>query len=688
MRVYLLLLFCYGFCLPVSGQVLREKAPKESFGDSIIGPPVMLEMQVISASRRQAVSAKLPYALHVVNLPSESANMPRSTPEALKEVPGVFLQQTNQGGGSPFIRGLTGNQTLILVDGIRVNNSTFRYGPNQYLNTIDPFSIQKVEVLRGSGSVQYGSDAIGGVVQLFTKEPAFTAQQQFSGKLTGRYWNSNMEKTGSAEFNISGPQAAFLGIVGVKDFGDLLGGDTTGLQSPSGYTETDVYLKAKWKITESSELTLSNQFVQQNNVAVFHKVKLENYDLNEMGIQARNLAYIKFSTKSSNPIFQQLNINASLTHSLEERESRKNTSFIATQERDRVNTSNLSAELFSTFTDKWTANTGAELYHDGIRSSRKTINGEDGSEKSLRGLYPDHSSYLNGSVYTLHHLSSGRFNLEAGARYNWLSAALNDIDLGQIAVNPNAFVVNAGTSYHIKNHHVYLSFNSGYRAPNIDDMGTLGIVDFRYELPAYSLKPEKNYNTEAGYKYVTNQWNIGTAIYYNKLSNLITQVQTGQEINGYKVYQKVNNGEAIIRGIEGYIKWNAANRLYFDGFASFNHGQNVTDAEPLRRIPPLNGYFSIKYKLPLMYLKGEVSWADDQTRLAKGDKDDNRIPIGGTPGWKVFNLYSGYNFKPFQLRLSVQNLFDRDYRTHGSGINAVGRSFWISTQFNFSSGKL
>lgn len=83
-----------------------------------------------------------------------------------------------------------------------------------------------------------------------------------------------------------------------------------------------------------------------------------------------------------------------------------------------------------------------------------------------------------------------------------------------------------------------------------------------------------------------------------------------------------------------------------------------------------------------MYLKAEVSWADDQTRLAKGDKEDNRIPIGGTPGYKVLNLYSGYNLKPFQFRLGIQNLFNQNYRTHGSGINSVGRSFWVSAQFN------
>lgn len=82
----------------------------------------------------------------------------RTAPEALAAMPGLFVQKTNHGGGSPFMRGLTGNQVLLLVDGIRLNNSTFRYGPNQYLNTVGVFSIAHVEALRGSGSVQYGSD--------------------------------------------------------------------------------------------------------------------------------------------------------------------------------------------------------------------------------------------------------------------------------------------------------------------------------------------------------------------------------------------------------------------------------------------------------------------------------------------------------------------------------------------------
>lgn len=641
------------------------------------------EIRVVSASRQYSSSFGLPYAINVINQPSQSANMPRSTPEALANVPGVFVQKTNHGGGSAFIRGLTGNQTLILIDGIRMNNSTFRYGPNQYLNTIDPFTIQQIEVLRGSGSVQYGSDALGGVIQVFAKEPVFSDQKNFNGSVNARYWNSNMEKTANAELNYSGTKISFSGIVSIKDFGDLVGGDTTGRQSPSGYTEADAHFKARFKISESAELTLANQFVQQKNVDVYHKVRLENFKLNEMGIQNRNLSYLKLRVKNSNPAFHQLNIIASLNNTLEERNSQKNNSLILTNETDKISTANLSVELFSTLSDYWTANSGTEFYYDKIWSSRKTTNNQNGSMASIRGLYPDKSSYLNASIYTLQHLNLGRFSIEAGARYNWLKASLKDKDLGQINVNPAAFVLNAAINYSLNKHHFYGSFNSGYRAPNIDDMGTLGIVDFRYELPSYELKPEKSYNSETGYKYGTENWNLGMALYYNSLINLITRIQTGGEIGGYKVYRKVNTEKASIKGIEGFLVWRANKQFTIDGFASFNYGQNLTKSEPLRRIPPFNGHLSAKYNLAEFYLKGEVAWADNQSRLAKGDMEDNRIPLGGTPGWQVFNLYSGYNLKPFQVRLSGQNILNADYRTHGSGINSVGRSFWMSLQYDF-----
>lgn len=642
------------------------------------------EVQVLSASRRNTSSANLPFASSVLNLPAQSENIPRTVPESLNIIPGVFVQKTNHGGGSPFIRGLTGNQTLILIDGIRLNNSTFRYGPNQYLNTIDPFSVNKIEVLRGSGSVQYGSDAIGGVIQIFTKDPGYTSENSFRGSVSGRFGSSKMEQSGSTELAYSTSKMVISGILGVKNFGDLIGGDTTGRQSPSGYSQADASLKLKLKLTKNSEFILANQFVQQKDVDVYHKVQLENFNLNKMGLQGRNLSYLKYSIdQGGSSIFRRIDLTGSLNATLEERNSQKNSSQSLGLERDKIKTSNLGIEIFSDLSKKWTVNSGVEYYRDKVNSIRTTTNLQSGAVSTQRGLYPDNSLYSNTSVYSLHHLALGSFNIEGGLRYNWLQAVILDKDLGRMEINPGAFVWNSGLNYSMGKHHIYSSFNTGYRAPNIDDMGTLGIVDFRYELPSYTLKPEKSYNSEIGYKFFSKRFGFGAALYRNKLSDLINRVQTGQIIDGYKVYMKENTEEAVIKGVEGFAEFQVSQNLFFDLFASFNHGRNISKAEPLRRVPPFNGNISMKYKVNRFYMKGEMGWADKQDRLAQGDKDDNRIPAGGTPGWKVLNVYSGYSLKDLQLRLSAQNLFNVDYRTHGSGINSVGRSLWMSLSFDF-----
>ena len=89
------------------------------------------------------------------------------------------------------------------------------------------------------------------------------------------------------------------------------------------------------------------------------------------------------------------------------------------------------------------------------------------------------------------------------------------------------------------------------------------------------------------------------------------------------------------------------------------------------------------YRNNKWFSAAEFQFASHQKRLAQGDKDDNRIPAGGTPGWKVLNFFGGYKFSIVQLNLGVQNIFNEDYRIHGSGINAVGRSAWLSINFNF-----
>jgi hypothetical protein len=111
-------------------------------------------------------------AASVVTRRDLEERLPRSAPDALRFEPGVYVQQTAHGQGSPYVRGLTGQQTIMMFDGIRLNNSTFRQGPNQYFFTIDSRTVQKLEVLRGSASTRYGSDAMGGALLATPIDPS------------------------------------------------------------------------------------------------------------------------------------------------------------------------------------------------------------------------------------------------------------------------------------------------------------------------------------------------------------------------------------------------------------------------------------------------------------------------------------------------------------------------------------
>jgi len=641
---------------------------------------------VVTAQRHQQENLLVPYSVNTISQQHIGDMNSRTTPEALMGTNGVFVQKTNHGGGSPFVRGVTGNQTLILVDGIRLNNSTFRYGPNQYLNTIDPFTIQRIEVAKGTGSVQYGTDAIGGVVQIFTRDPQFaTGKSGVHGRVIGRYMTGNMEKTIRGEANYSGKKFAFITGLVKKNFGDLVGGDTTGRQSPSGYDEWSLDMKAKFLLKENIRLTVAHQFLQQKNVPVYHKVLLENFAVNEMDPQQRLLSYARLDMQGKSRFLKQTEISLSYQQSIEGRNSLKNGSTSLRKEKDRINTLGFNTDIFSEFNDTWTANSGMEIYYDRVGSTREDINTQTGMLSPKRGLYPDASKYGNYSVYSLHHFQWEKWIVDAGVRFNTFDIRINDTTLGNVKISPSAWVGNAALMYEVnKNQTIYASFSSGYRAPNVDDMGTLGIVDFRYEVPTADLRPEKSQHTELGYKVRTKRLSGTIAAYYMHLADLITRVKMeGQVISGYQVYQKENTESAFIKGFETELNWNAIKNLHISGGIAYAYGQSLSKKEPLRRIPPLNGRLISTYRKNKWFAAAEFQFASGQKRLAQGDKDDNRIPAGGTPGWQLLNFYGGYKFSIVQLNAGIQNIFHEDYRTHGSGINGIGRSAWLSVNLNF-----
>ena len=231
---------------------------------------------------------------------------------------------------------------------------------------------------------------------------------------------------------------------------------------------------------------------------------------------------------------------------------------------------------------------------------------------------------------------------------------------------------------------MYANTATAFRAPNIDDLGTLGIVDFRYELPNYQLQPEKSHTIEAGIKVNARNLQASFSAYHLRLYDLIGRIRTADSLQGYAVYQKENITEAYVRGLEAQFKWQWNKYLLLAGHGTYTYGQNTSAAEPLRRIPPFNGRVYLQYSpKPNVGVRAESVFASAQRRLAKGDVDDNRIADNGTPGWHIFNLAASYQYRFYQLNAEFHNMLNKAYRMHGSGVDGIGRSVWVRLSVHF-----
>lgn len=679
MRVKSSLLLLFALTQEINAQVLTDSLSADSTLRRTLAE------LVVTAQRGAAPRFNTPEAIEVVNEKIVRRQQYRTAPEALQAAPGVFVQKTNHGGGSPFLRGLTGNQTLLLIDGIRLSNATFRYGPNQYFNTLDVFGTERFEVLRGGGSVQYGSDALGGAIQAFSLEAALQDKPRWSGAALWRGATHGMEHSGHAGLQCAAKRAAFAGGLTYRDFGDPAGGDTTGRQSPGGYTEFDFDLKGKLALSSKTRLTLAHQNVRQKQVPVFHKIQLENFAINEFDPQQRALTYARLEQALQSGIWQTLSLTASLQQTEEGRRSQKNGSSVLRLENDRVRSLGFIAQVGNRFDSRWSAGSGVEVYHDQVNSGRTDTDENTGVATAKRGLYPDGATMTSIAAFSLHQWDLPRWHFTAGARWNTFIISATDETTGKARIKPSALVGNAAIMRKLgARSRVFASVNTAFRAPNIDDMGTLGIVDFRFETPNYDLKPERSIQYQLGYKMQTARLQGEFYGYRNELRNLITRIkQDTQTMQGYPLYQKENAERAYIQGIETAWTFALARNWSVQGSLTYAYGQNLTQREPLRRIPPLFSRLALDYTPGRWSFGAEYLAAGKQDRLAKGDTEDNRIPAGGTPGWQVVNLYAGVEWRFLTVRVSALNLFNADYRTHGSGVNGYGRSAFATVSLQF-----
>ena len=440
----------------------------------------------VTATRTEKDEMQIPATVYDIS--SEELNntkMVRSMPEALKEIPAVMVQKTSHGQGSPYVRGLTGFRNLFLIDGIRLNNSVFRDGPNQYWNTVDPFSLKKIEIVKGPGSVLYGSDSVGGTINVFTKSPVYINDAYSpGGRIYGRYSYGEDSYIGRGE--VRGGNKKFGWIMGfsLKDFGDIKGGEDIGKQPHTGYDEWDGDLKLEYKIDDDSKLVFAHQRVNMDDAWRTHKtiygISWEGTSVgNEQARildQDRNLTYLQYYGKNHGNLIDNIKLSLSYHEQKESRYRLRSDDRSDIQGLD-IGTIGLWGQI-DTIQNYGTWTYGLEYYHDDVESSSVSYN-SDGSLRSIeiQGPVADDAAYDLLDLYIqLDMPVTESFSVITGARYTYAgmdAKKIKDPVTGErtsFEDDWNSIVTSTRVLYHIDKNNNYIIFSGisqGFRAPNL-----------------------------------------------------------------------------------------------------------------------------------------------------------------------------------------------------------------------------
>lgn len=616
-------------------------------------------------------------------------NQPRTLPEALQGLTGVWVQQTDHGGGSPIIRGLIGYQTVMMVDGVRLNNASFPAGPLPYLNTVDAFMLDRVSVIPGAASVAYGSDAMGGVINVQSKSAAFTQTKQWKvgGTALTEATTSGMEYAGRAEINLANNAWAIHAGIDGKHFGDIHAGKRKGIERPTGYNEwgTDVKLQHRWGY---NLLTAAYQGLRQYNIPTYMLMKTGKYDEYKTHRQTRDLSYLTYAYKPEGDCFHFFETTVSYTRQSGERlVSAKGSNVFQTND-DDVHSLGWTTDVDLTPLPFWHMKVGTDLYHDKILSNLSVDDHNKHTITHGRGSYPDGSTMLSYGLFLENEWTWRKLRVGAGLRFEGHHLAFDDQTFGHVTLDPKAVVGDFHIAYELFRHFTasYV-LGSSFRAPTINDVATLGQNDSWYFVPNFNLSPEKGLNMEIDLKYDNGSTRVSANVYRNRLKGLIGlapgKTEDGQtEVDGYPVQLKQNMSRAYVEGVELALEQRLCSFMSLYGNLTYTYGQDQTDDVPLSKIPPLFGTVGLRYNRNKLGLALISDMACKQDRLSPMDKQDKRIGHP-TPGFVTLRLQADYTLAHWSFAGTVGNLFNKGYRLHGSGVDAYGTYAKLTVAYRF-----
>ncbi len=670
---------------------------------------------VVSATRTTKDPFEAPASVDVLNF-YELINrrLARTTPEALAELPGIMIQKTSHGQGAPYLRGLTGYHTVFLIDGIRLNNSTFRAGPNQYWGTVDPLTIQRLEVVRGAGSVLYGSDAIGGVVNAITREGDLGGDGlNWKRRLFYRLSTAERSHVGRAEISGSLDRCVSMLLGGdFKHFGDVEAGGGMGRQPKTGYEEWDGDVKFVFQLDPKSRLVLAHQQNHQNNAWRTHQtVYARSFHDSEVGTelkriidQDRQLTYLQYHADDLGGCVDA--IHASLSYQLQEEYQHRLRSNGRTDEQGtEVGTVGAWVQLETPSPiGRWTY--GVEHYHDNVNSFRKDYNA-DGSfrSQSIQGPVADDAGYDLFGAFIQDEIPIGRrLDVTLGGRFTWARLNANKVqdpatgDTISMSDQWTSAVGSARVLYRLTDQwHLFGGVSQGFRAPNLSDLTRLDTArSSEIETPVPGgLDPERFVAYEAGVKARYQQFSGQAAYFFTDIDGMIIRAPTGAIIDGLREVTKRNAGNGFLHGVELAARYQLCpqwtvfgNAAWMDGEVDAYPGSDpLPRSETIDRLMPATGTIGVRWEHPRRrhWIEWVATLADAADDLSTRDAlDTQRIPPGGTPGYLVMSIRSGWELRQgLNLTVSLENLTNESYRTHGSGQNEPGISLNVGVDWEF-----
>jgi hemoglobin/transferrin/lactoferrin receptor protein len=670
---------------------------------------------LVTATRLERSAMNTPnYADIVSQIDIRIDNASETVPDALRNQTATMIQKTSHGQGSPYLRGFTGFRNLFLIDGIRLNNSVFRDGPNQYWNTVDPLTVDRIEVIKGPFSSLYGSDAVGGTVKAVTAGRAdFPDGLNVNERVYYRY--SSAAHATAARLEISGNSGDEIGVLGgytVRGFGDLIGGKAVGKQPRTGYSERNWDLKLDYFPTPDSTIALVHQSVKQDDVWRTHKTI---YGISWEGTtvgnekrrsldQERDFTYLQYQKCNIDSFFDELRTGIS-RHRQEEEQYRIKADDSSDRSGFDVATMGGFAQLKSP-SSIGTLVYGFEYYHDTVDSFSLKYS-TDGSFKSreIQGPVADGATYdLLGFFVQDDIPFTERMNLILGGRYDRARVDADSVldpvsgDTMSLSDDWRSIVGNARLFWSLDDMNCWSLFAGaaqGFRAPNLSDLTRLDTArSNEIETPSPDLKPERFLSWEAGMKGSRESVTLQLGCFYTDIDGMIVRTPTGQIIDGDNEVTKKNSGNGYVYGAEMEARIKVLSQwTLFGGFTwldgrieTYPTSEPLLVEEPIERLMPPAGRIGLKWNIPGgFWIEGSCRFADKADRLSTRDAEDTqRIPPGGTPGYAVYDIRAGWKQgNHLALSAAIENLTDEDYRIHGSGINEPGRNFVLAADCTF-----